>query len=66
MDVGDMDNLMPSNKQMDESLTRLGVAHTFAIYEGNHGNRVKQRFESNVLPFFSENLKTRAEHTDRK
>jgi len=66
MDVGDMDNLMPSNKQMDESLTRLGVAHTFAIYEGNHGNRVKQRFESDVLPFFSENLKTQAERTDRK
>jgi hypothetical protein len=63
MDVGDMDNLMPSNKQMAEALTRLRVAHTFAIYEGNS---VKQRFESNVLPFFSENLKTQAERTDRK
>jgi len=61
MDVGDMDNLMASNKQMDEALTRLGVAHTFEIYEGNHGNRVKERFESKVLPFFSENLKAPAE-----
>ncbi len=58
MDVGDMDTLMSSNKQMDESLTRLGVAHTFEIYEGNHGNRVKERFETKVLPFFSTNLKT--------
>lgn len=57
MDVGDMDNLMPSNKQMDESLTRLGIKHTFEIYEGTHGNRVKERFETKVLPFFSENLK---------
>jgi enterochelin esterase-like enzyme len=57
MDVGDQDNLAATNKQMDESLTRLGVVHTFEVYEGNHGNRVKERFETKVLPFFSENLK---------
>jgi hypothetical protein len=57
MDVGDQDNLAASNKQMDESLTRLGVMHTFEVYEGNHGNRVKERFETKVLPFFSEYLK---------
>jgi S-formylglutathione hydrolase FrmB len=60
MDVGDQDNLAASNKQMDESLTRLGVAHTFEVYEGTHGNRVKERFETKVLPFFSENLKAPA------
>ncbi len=57
MDVGDMDTLMATNKQMDEALTRLGVTHTFEIYEGTHGNRVKERFETKVLPFFSTNLK---------
>jgi len=57
MDVGDQDNLSASNKQMDESLTRLGVVHTFEVYEGNHTNRVKERFEAKVLPFFSGNLK---------
>jgi enterochelin esterase-like enzyme len=66
MDVGDMDNLMSSNKQMDESLTRLGVVHTFEIYEGTHGNRVRERFESKVLPFFSANLKVAVERTSRK
>lgn len=65
MDVGDMDNLMSSNKQMDEALTRLGIKHTFEIYEGTHGNRVKERFETKVLPFFSTNLKTHAESTGR-
>ena len=60
MDVGDMDNLMASNKQMDEALTKLGVTHTFEIYEGTHGNRVKERFETKILPFFSTNLKTQA------
>jgi enterochelin esterase-like enzyme len=61
MDVGDQDNLAATNKQMDESLTRLGVAHTFEVYEGNHGNRVKERFETKVLPFFSANLKSQSE-----
>jgi S-formylglutathione hydrolase FrmB len=56
MDVGLQDNLAASNKQMDESLTRLGVVHTFETYEGNHGNKVKERFETKVLPFFSTNL----------
>jgi hypothetical protein len=58
MDVGTEDTLAASNKQMEESLTRLGVVHTFETYEGNHGNRVKERFETKVLPFFSESLKT--------
>ena len=57
MDVGDQDTLAGSNRQMDESLTRLGVAHTFEVYEGNHTNHVKERFEAKVLPFFSGNLK---------
>jgi S-formylglutathione hydrolase FrmB len=57
MDVGLQDGLATSNKQMDESLTRLGVKHMFETYEGNHTNRVKERFETKVLPFFSENLK---------
>ena len=57
LDVGLQDGLAASNKQMDESLTRLGVAHTFETYEGDHMNHVKDRFADKVLPFFSENLK---------
>lgn len=57
MDVGLQDTLAETNKQMDASLTELGVPHHFETYEGNHMNRVKERFESKVLPFFSENLK---------
>lgn len=57
MDVGLQDNLLVTNQQMDASLTKLGVTHTFETYEGNHGNRVKERFETKVLPFFSKNLK---------
>lgn len=57
MDVGDQDTLAGSNKQLDESLTRLGIVHTFEIYEGSHTSRVRERFETKVLPFFSANLK---------
>jgi S-formylglutathione hydrolase len=58
MDVGLQDGLAASNREMDASLTEVGVPHKFATYEGNHTNRVKERFESSVLPFFSENLKS--------
>ena len=32
------------------------VPHTFEIYSGNHGNRVPERVEMKVLPFFSQRL----------
>jgi enterochelin esterase-like enzyme len=56
MDVGLQDGLAASNKDMDASLTRLGVPHKFETYEGDHMNHVKDRFSGSVLPFFSENL----------
>jgi enterochelin esterase-like enzyme len=56
IDIGDQDPFTPTNRQLDEALTRLEVPHTFEIYEGDHGNRVRQRFESHVLPFFSRHL----------
>src|SRR5580704_12696746 len=56
MDVGLQDGLMASNKEMDESLTRLGVPHTYETYEGDHTNHIKDRWELKVLPFFSNNL----------
>jgi len=65
MDVGDKDNLAATNKLMDESLTRLGVTHTFEVYEGTHGNRVRERFETQVLPFFSQNLASGPEQGSR-
>jgi S-formylglutathione hydrolase FrmB len=56
LDVGLQDGLAASNKEMDESLTRLGVPHTYETYEGDHTNHVKDRWELKVLPFFSQNL----------
>jgi enterochelin esterase-like enzyme len=55
-DVGTQDTLAGSNRQLDQILTDFGVKHTFETYEGDHTNRVKERFELKVLPFFSNNL----------
>ena len=44
------------NQDLDKALTRLGIAHKFETYEGNHMSRVKERYAANVLPFFSANL----------
>ncbi len=62
MDVGLQDGLANSNKEMDASLTQVGIPHKFETYEGNHTNHVKDRFEGSVLPFFSENLKSTPTH----
>lgn len=56
LDVGDRDPFVTTNRQLDESLTRLKIGHTIEVYDGDHGNRVGARFASHVLPFFSRHL----------
>jgi enterochelin esterase-like enzyme len=56
LDVGDADPLGADNLRLDAALTRLRVPHTFEQYEGDHGNRVKERFRTKLLPFFSQHL----------
>lgn len=53
LDVGDKDSLAATNTQLDAALSRLGVPHGYEIYDGDHGNRVGERFVSKLLPFFS-------------
>lgn len=56
LDVGDADPLGADNVRLDAALTRLRVPHSFEQYEGDHGNRVRERFAAKVLPFFSAHL----------
>jgi S-formylglutathione hydrolase len=56
MDVGLQDSLLGSIRDMDQSLTRLQIAHTFETFEGDHSNHLKDRIELKVLPFFSDHL----------
>jgi S-formylglutathione hydrolase FrmB len=59
LDIGDRDPFLTTNRQIAEALTRLDVPNTFEVYEGDHGNRVRERFETRVLPFFSRHLAAR-------
>jgi S-formylglutathione hydrolase FrmB len=56
IDIGDQDSGLESNRQLSEQLSRLGIDHTFEVYEGTHTSRVGARFETSVLPFFSRHL----------
>ena len=47
---------MATNVQFEERLTRLGVEHGFELHEGDHVNRVGQRFVEKALPFFAVEL----------
>jgi enterochelin esterase-like enzyme len=56
IEVGTKDNLLRSNKELDQSMGAFGIAHTYEEYDGDHTNRVGDRIELNVLPFFSTHL----------
>jgi hypothetical protein len=55
-DVGLQDNLLSTNKQMAQVLNGYGLDYKFETYEGDHTNRIAERVETKVLPFFSEKL----------
>jgi enterochelin esterase-like enzyme len=57
IDVGDQDPLGAPTVPLDEELTRLGIEHHFELYTGDHMNQVPSRFVSEVLPFFSAELR---------
>ncbi|MFC4857242.1 alpha/beta hydrolase [Actinophytocola glycyrrhizae] len=58
-DVGNQDTNIAANlTELDRVLTAYGVRHSFEVYEGNHGNRIPERFETKVLPFFSKELRS--------
>jgi enterochelin esterase-like enzyme len=56
----DEDFLLDDNTTMNALMISYGIRHSFETYDGDHVNRVPQRFEENMLPFFSEHLATKA------
>lgn len=57
IETGDTDFVRPDDELIHETLTRFGVSHDWEMYVGDHGNRVKERFRTHVLPFFARHLK---------
>jgi S-formylglutathione hydrolase len=59
-DAGTQDrSIAASIKVLDEKLVAYGVAHLYEAYEGNHTNKVGERIEMKMIPFFSTNLSAR-------
>ena len=56
MDIGDKDFLLEGNRIWRAELDRFGVDYDFELYEGDHTNRVDERFADHVLPFFAQHL----------
>jgi enterochelin esterase-like enzyme len=57
IEVGTMDGLIVDNKQISDVLRSYGIEHVYETYEGDHVNKVAERYETRVLPFFSRELK---------
>ena len=56
-DAGDKDEPIATTvRTLDGILNRYGLPHTFEIYTGDHVNRIAERVEKQVVPFFSANL----------
>jgi S-formylglutathione hydrolase FrmB len=56
-DAGDMDEPIATTvRTLDGMLNGYGLPHTFEIYTGNHVNRVAERVEKQMMPFFSAQL----------
>ena len=58
IDVGDKDELADNNEELSRVLARYDIPNTFEVYDGDHTNRMAERVETKVLPFFSKHLST--------
>lgn len=56
LEVGDKDFLLQDNVALDAELTKYGIVHGYANYDGDHGNRIQARIRSDLLPFFGKHL----------
>jgi len=56
MDVGDQDSLRIDAGKLHDIFDKYGIANSFEIYPGTHTSGVADRFQYDVMPFFSANL----------
>jgi hypothetical protein len=54
--VGLQDGLLASNERVHDLLNAYGIKHDWETYKGDHGNRLGERIDTRMLPFFSEHL----------
>jgi S-formylglutathione hydrolase FrmB len=56
IDVGDLDGLRVDTIKLHDVLDTYSIPNSFQIYHGTHTSAVADRFQNNVMPFFSKNL----------
>ncbi len=56
LDIGTDDWLLDGNREFAGALADSDIPHVYEEYDGDHGNRLVERVETHVLPFFSEAL----------
>ncbi|HUQ96497.1 MAG TPA: alpha/beta hydrolase-fold protein [Chitinophagaceae bacterium] len=60
-DAGTRDESIAAGlKVLDSALNNYGLKHDFAIYEGDHLNRIGERIVTQLLPFFTTHLSSAA------
>ena len=52
-DCGTSDAMLGPNRKFAEALTAARIPHQFEEFDGDHTNRLRERLETRVLPFFS-------------
>ena len=58
MDAGTKDLVIAGTVgELDKILNDYAIGHMYETYDGNHINRIAERLEKKVLPFFAVNLK---------
>lgn len=55
-DVGDKDGLVADDMLIHRELEKFGIAHDWAVYDGNHVDRIGARFNTVVLPWMARHL----------
>jgi S-formylglutathione hydrolase len=57
MDAGTKDQIIAGTVgALDKILNDYAIGHVYETYDGNHINRIAERLEKKVLPFFAVNL----------
>lgn len=66
-DAGSKDESIAANiKVLDGMLTNYKIPHTYEEYDGDHINRIAERIEQKMLPFFTTNLSVKPTRAARK
>ena len=47
------DVMLQASMDMDQIFRDYGIEHSFEIYDGDHSNRIPERMETKMIPFFS-------------